>query len=140
MTMCSRCGVEHQRQKQRYCTRCHAAYMREWRKTHPLTPEQRHKDACRSYAGVYKRRGHLSPEPCQNCGNPEVEMHHPDYDVPLAVIWLCRPCHLARHVTRETVGLPVIAVQEPQREFFNHHGFVGFDVLDKYTKDGVDID
>jgi hypothetical protein len=67
--------------------------MRAWRKTHPLTPEQRWKDRCRSYAGVYKRRGRLVPEPCEGCGAAEVEMHHDDYDQPLKVRWFCRPCH-----------------------------------------------
>jgi hypothetical protein len=70
--------------------------MRAWRKTHPLTPEQRFKDTARSYAGVYKRRGHLVPEPCA-CGSFNVEMHHPDYSKPLLVVWMCRPCHLWHH-------------------------------------------
>jgi hypothetical protein len=26
-------------------------------------------------------------------------MHHPDYRWPLAVVWLCVPCHMARHGT-----------------------------------------
>ena len=71
--------------------------MRMWRKTHSLTAEQRHKDNCRSYAGVYKRRGYLKPELCERCEEPKVEMHHPDYDKPLEVVWLCRPCHLTLH-------------------------------------------
>jgi hypothetical protein len=28
------------------------------------------------------------------CGSTDVEMHHPDYDKPLEVIWMCRSCHL----------------------------------------------
>ena len=58
--------------------------------------EQRMKDAARSYAGVYKRRGHLVPAPCA-CGAETVEMHHPDYGRPLDVQWTCRPCHLELH-------------------------------------------
>ena len=73
-----------------------AAYMREWRKTHPLTPEQKVKDNCRSYANVYKRRGHLVPEACEVCGGP-AEMHHDDYSKPLQVRWMCREHHLAHH-------------------------------------------
>jgi hypothetical protein len=75
----------------------HAAYMREWRKTHLLSEKARRKDITRSYAGVYKRRGKLVPKPCQMCGHKKVEMHHPDYGRPLYVFWLCRPCHLALH-------------------------------------------
>ena len=71
--------------------------MREWRKSHPMTPEQRRKDNCRSYAGVYYRRGLLKKQPCEDCGSKDTQMHHDDYSKPLKVIWLCRGCHLARH-------------------------------------------
>lgn len=71
--------------------------MRDWRKTHPLTLEQRKKDNCRSYAGTYYRRGKLIKENCKNCKNEKSQMHHPDYDFPLMVVWLCRKCHLKHH-------------------------------------------
>ena len=38
-------------------------------------------------------RGELIKEPCQECGEIRVEAHHPDYDHPLLVEWLCRPHH-----------------------------------------------
>ena len=98
---CPTCGDTHNR-SHRYCLACHAAYMREWRKTNKLTPDQRKKDNCRSYAGVYKRRGKLIQEPCKRCGNENTEMHHPDYDEPLIVEWLCRECHLEEHNGTET--------------------------------------
>ena len=53
--------------------------MREWRKTHRLTEEQRLKDIARSYANVYKRRGLLFQEDCRVCGSPDSQMHHADY-------------------------------------------------------------
>lgn len=53
------------------------------------------KDIARSYAGVYKRLGRITPQPC-HCGAP-AEMHHTDYDQPLKVEWLCREHHLALH-------------------------------------------
>lgn len=96
LQFCSRCDRVHAR-GHGYCLACHAAYMRDWRKRHPMTPEQRRKDSCRSYAGVYKRRGVLRPEPCEACGSSAVEMHHEDYTRPLDVIWLCRACHLSLH-------------------------------------------
>lgn len=71
--------------------------MREWRKSHPLSPEQKLRDNARSYAGVYKRRGKLVPQPCEVCGAAEVEMHHDDYSKPLEVRWLCREHHMAHH-------------------------------------------
>jgi hypothetical protein len=56
------------------CLRCHAEYMRVYRKLHPMTPEQRKKDNARSYAGVYLRRGKLQKQPCEGCGDPEVQL------------------------------------------------------------------
>lgn len=81
---------------QRHCLTCHAAYMRRWRKTHPLTPGQRMKDNARSYAGVYLRRGKLTRRPCEVCGEA-AQMHHEDYSKPLSVRWLCRAHHLELH-------------------------------------------
>lgn len=72
--------------------------MRDWRKTNPLNLAQRKKDNARSYANVYKQRGYLIPEDCE-CGSTNVEMHHPDYDLPLKVEWVCRECHLEIHRT-----------------------------------------
>lgn len=92
---CSHCGIPHSRAN-RLCLACHAAYMRGWRQTHPLTDEQRLKDNCRSYAGVYLRRGKIERQPCRECGE-RAEMHHPDYTQPLLVEWLCRACHLRLH-------------------------------------------
>ena len=96
--MC-KCGSSNAPSK-RYCPSCHAAYMRNWRKTHKLTPEQRIKDNARSYANVYQRRGKLLPLPCQTCGSEKSEKHHDDYSKPLDVRWLCRRCHLAEHALR----------------------------------------
>lgn len=48
------------------------------------------------------RDGHLVPKPCEVCGATEtvgphgkhrIHAHHPDYNKPLEVIWLCMPCH-----------------------------------------------
>jgi hypothetical protein len=96
--MCARCGVGRARDGQGYCNACHAAYMRDWRPSHPLTDEQRRKDTARSYANVYKARGKLQMRPCENCASQHrIEMHHEDYSRPLAVKWLCRPCHVHLH-------------------------------------------
>jgi hypothetical protein len=96
--ICPKCGTEHQRNHS-YCFACHAAQMRAWRKTHKPTPEQRFKDSCRSYAGVYNRRGYpaLARQPCLFCGGENSQMHHIDYTKPLSVFWFCRECHLTLH-------------------------------------------
>ena len=95
--VCSGCGGERNRAGQRYCTSCHAAYMRGWRPDHPLQGEALARANTRSYANTYQRRGLLVPAPCMMCGSLEIEKHHPDYAKPLQVWWLCRPCHLHWH-------------------------------------------
>jgi hypothetical protein len=75
----------------------HAAYMREWRKTHPMTEEQRERDITRSYAAEYLKRGVLKKLPCRVCDSAETQMHHPDYSKPLDVIWLCAKHHRDLH-------------------------------------------
>jgi|HubBroStandDraft_1064217.scaffolds.fasta_scaffold159493_2 hypothetical protein len=79
-----------------YSKEKHAAHMRNWRKTHPMTEEQRKRDKCRSIAGVYLRRGRLKKEGCAVCGGA-AQMHHPDYDRPLDVVWLCEKHHRDVH-------------------------------------------
>ena len=70
--------------------------MREWRKTHPLTAEQKARGIARAYANVYLRRGKIERQGCEVCGG-SAEMHHDDYSKPLEVRWLCRVHHLAHH-------------------------------------------
>jgi len=103
--ICSRCSKENDRPEQRYCAACHATYMREWRKTHRLSGEARKRDNARSHANYYKQCGVLTPEPCRICGASETEMHHPDHELPLVVVWLCRKCHLSWHAFWRSVVL-----------------------------------
>jgi hypothetical protein len=93
---CPKCQKLHNRNHS-YCNECHAAYVREWRQTHPLSEMAQMKANARSYANVYLKRGKLTKGPCEDCGVEEAEMHHEDYSRPLEVTWLCRQCHLDRH-------------------------------------------
>ena len=43
------------------------------------------------------RRGLLKRQPCSVCGDPKADGHHPDYDKPAAVVWLCRLHHKRAH-------------------------------------------
>lgn len=45
------------------------------------------------------RNGSLIPKPCEVCGSADVHGHHPDYDKPLDVMWLCAADHKAWHIT-----------------------------------------
>ena len=42
------------------------------------------------------RAGLLKKQPCWVCGGDAVA-HHPDYDRPLDVVWLCQPHHKLAH-------------------------------------------
>jgi hypothetical protein len=55
------------------------------------------KAAARTAVGNAVRDGRLLKKPCQTCGNAKSEAHHPDYSMPLDVIWLCRMHHLEQH-------------------------------------------
>ena len=71
--------------------------MRKWRKTHPLTDEQKRRSNARCTANAYQKRGKLVPEPCLICGDPNTQKHPVDYNKPLEVVWLCRDCHSEVH-------------------------------------------
>lgn len=102
---CSKCGTQHNRFRDRektgyasYCAGCHAEYMAAHRPSYSeLGAEQKKAALARSYARVSQARGRISPRPCQVCGSENSQKHHPDYDQPLEVVWVCRSCHLAIH-------------------------------------------
>ncbi len=77
---------------------CHAANMRKQRPKHrELPPLAKKKATARAYTNVLVRRGHLSKDKCRVCGAVDVQAHHPDYDNPRIVEWLCGPCHKKAH-------------------------------------------
>ncbi len=61
--------------------------------------QARHPERCRARKLAYRalKRGGLVRQPCERCGDPKSEMHHADYDQPLAVTWLCLACHRIEH-------------------------------------------
>jgi len=45
----------------------------------------------------------IRPEVCEDCGLPHsnIQAHHQNYNYPLDVEWLCKPCHEGWHVFNE---------------------------------------
>ena len=92
---------------------CRSAYYLAYdRRRHKENPARREKH--RMYGRLYgvrnceKRRAHtavsnavrdgkLKRLPCVVCGNPKSEAHHPDYNKPLDVHWLCFKHHRMEH-------------------------------------------
>ena len=60
---------------------------------------KRHPERKRAETMVrYKlKSGRLTRLPCAVCKDPKSEAHHPDYNEPLNVVWLCRKHHFAEH-------------------------------------------
>jgi hypothetical protein len=70
---------------------------RSHRRRASLAGEARKRFNARQCARAAKRRGKIKPRPCAMCGSRLSEMHHPDYELPRTVVWLCRAHHLAWH-------------------------------------------
>jgi len=60
-------------------------------------PEARIKNLARWYAKRMVAKGVIEKQACALCGAPEAQKHHPDYDKPLLIVWLCRDCHRELH-------------------------------------------
>lgn len=69
----------------------------EWKKAHP------DRRTAHSKVGSALRSGRLTRLPCWVCGQDRAEAHHPDYSMPLDVVWLCREHHAQLHaMTKES--------------------------------------
>ena len=55
-----------------------------------------HKQKARMAVNYALKKGILEKNECK-CGSYNVEAHHPDYNKPLDVKWLCRTCHGQEH-------------------------------------------
>jgi hypothetical protein len=41
--------------------------------------------------------GKIKKGPCRVCGGTRIQAHHPDYNKPLEVLWLCHKHHMDTH-------------------------------------------
>lgn len=60
---------------------------------------ERHPDRTRARAETREalRIGIITRQPCEVCGDPKSEAHHPDYAKPMEIKWLCRTHHHQEH-------------------------------------------
>jgi len=69
-------------------------------------------------ASELARRGIIQKEPCIICGEEKAQMHHPDYDYPDIVIFLCKKHHNDLHLNRlDEIDYEV--VKKAVREIFD---------------------
>lgn len=59
----------------------------------------RNRDRYRAHHRVSdaKRRHGMKKQPCEICGDSNVDAHHEDYSKPLEIRWLCRKHHVETH-------------------------------------------
>lgn len=106
---CRRCGgalvdsvAPKSGTKLRYCPACHGKAKRLAKSARPelrRAQEQAHQAVRRAI-----RLGQIKRRPCEDCGDPKTEAHHPDYAQPLKVVWLCRTHHRRRHIALKQAG------------------------------------
>ena len=74
--------------------------------TRPLTRQQKWRRAnprrylAHLYVAAAMRVGMIKAHPCEVCGAEKAEAHHPDYERPGLVQWLCRKHHQQLHARR----------------------------------------
>jgi len=59
--------------------------------------KNKHKRLAKDALNNEIKAGRLKRQGCSRCHEPKAEAHHPDYNQPLKVIWLCRKCHVMEH-------------------------------------------
>lgn len=66
-------------------------YKRQWRAAN--------KQKWQAHNAVAKavKNGDLVRQVCEYCSSADSKAHHPDYDKPLDVVWLCNDCHRREH-------------------------------------------
>jgi len=85
--------------------------IKEYRATHPDIGracsgryKKKHPERTRAHEIIHDkvRRGKLQCGRCDICGQPDAEGHHPDYNKPDKVIWLCKLHHTRLHYEATT--------------------------------------
>ncbi len=105
-----RTGSGSKKHRMSWCRDCHKEYcikyrevnqekirvkQREWSKIRKII--QADKILTRQMVVSAVRQGVIKKLPCKNCGDIKTHGHHPDYDKPLEVMWLCKKHHYEIH-------------------------------------------
>lgn len=101
---CNSCGCElHEFSESKghkgQCRHCYAEY---GRRRHSRPEYKKHQSA-RAKVNLLQKAGIIVKEPCSLCGCKQAEKHHPDYNNPTDITWLCKSCHSEFHVLENKV-------------------------------------
>ena len=90
-----------------YCFRCRAAINRRLRKD--PSAEQKARGRVRARSNYLLQKGVLKRQPCGSCGKPtlDMQMHHPDYDDAMNVVWKCLGCAKKKEVAKPNPRLRI---------------------------------
>lgn len=107
---CKPCRAEYQRERYRAVAarrERHQRQARQWAEDNParvleIKREANKRDKAKKHArnalyGAVAAGRVTKPDACSRCGGHPVEAHHPDYNQPLEVEWLCKACHEGTH-------------------------------------------
>lgn len=92
MYRCKKCSNGREKEG-RYAQR--SDYLKKYQKE--ATKNNPHKVRARYLARKAVKEGVISKFPCEVCGSTKSQGHHPDYDRPLEVRWLCSTHHQQVH-------------------------------------------
>jgi hypothetical protein len=68
--------------------------------------ESRKRHACQAATKAMIKKGIIQKTPCLICGAiKDIEAHHPTYDDPVSVVFLCRKHHAEIHEAYRDIGL-----------------------------------
>ena len=110
---CKKCKNSYQRQQHEFHPERHKLYLRQWYKDNTEKVIAYHKKwegdnplkvKARNAVAQEVRMGRLQKQPCEVCGECEVEAHHDNYNKPLDVRWLCIKHHRRLHRENSTLS------------------------------------
>jgi hypothetical protein len=77
-----------------YCGNCRNEINRKAAKKYAdLSPEEKKKRVIRETTRRAVKKGLIPWGPCDQCGSIHSQIHHPDYNKPMEIRWLCSLCH-----------------------------------------------
>lgn len=70
------------------------------------------KQSYKQQRAQYLARKHIPIEPCEVCGTTKkVHRHHPDYDKPLEVMFLCHEHHVDWHMNNVAINYESVSLR-----------------------------